>query len=224
MNTRLSPTTNGHLHMGHVYMALVNEYVAHVSGGRFGVRLEDTQPQWQENNKEYAASMWDDLDWLGIETDWRSLQSQYDIRTLQFVVEHEHDPIFQPDIPDQFAAMPTRDITFYSYTPWFTCEKVIIDHMEGVDTLIRGEEIITEFSLYSYFVQLFDLPKVKHIYLPRLSCGVGDISKTLDNYTVRSFRDDGYHPAYLKERLAQTCLKDPSGPWLPSNILPHPCL
>ena len=45
-NTRFNPTISGPLHIGHLYMALVNEAEAHRSGGKFIVRVDDTNRQW----------------------------------------------------------------------------------------------------------------------------------------------------------------------------------
>ena len=45
-NTRFNPTVSGSLHVGHLYMALVNEVEAHRSGGKFYIRVDDTQDCW----------------------------------------------------------------------------------------------------------------------------------------------------------------------------------
>jgi len=45
-NTRFNPTISGPLHIGHLYMALVNEAEAHHTGGKFIVRADDTQDYW----------------------------------------------------------------------------------------------------------------------------------------------------------------------------------
>ena len=45
-NTRFNPSISGALHIGHLYMALVNEMEAHRTGGKFIVRVDDTQDIW----------------------------------------------------------------------------------------------------------------------------------------------------------------------------------
>ncbi len=45
--TRFNPTPTGEeLHVGHLYMALVNATEAHHSGGSFKIRIDDTQEYW----------------------------------------------------------------------------------------------------------------------------------------------------------------------------------
>src|SRR5581483_8018639 len=40
--TRFSPSPTGHLHIGAIYTAMISEDLASHSGGRFFVRIEDT--------------------------------------------------------------------------------------------------------------------------------------------------------------------------------------
>ena len=40
--TRFNPSTNGGLHLGHIYALLVNERFAHDRDGMFYVRFDDT--------------------------------------------------------------------------------------------------------------------------------------------------------------------------------------
>lgn len=72
--TRINPTVNGFCHLGHIYLALVNEFAAHSTGGRFIVRFDDCQGRWLKllgaaKMAEYAAGWLDDLEWLGIQID-----------------------------------------------------------------------------------------------------------------------------------------------------------
>jgi glutamyl-tRNA synthetase len=42
MVTRLGPSPTGSVHIGHIYMAMIDRDIAHRSGGRYLVRIEDT--------------------------------------------------------------------------------------------------------------------------------------------------------------------------------------
>jgi glutamyl-Q tRNA(Asp) synthetase len=70
--TRFAPSPTGFLHLGHAYAALFAADIAQASGGRFLVRMEDTD---RVRSKEaFEASILDDLRWLGLaweEPVWR---------------------------------------------------------------------------------------------------------------------------------------------------------
>ena len=40
--TRMAPSPTGFMHLGNLYAALTNERLAHISGGIFYLRIEDT--------------------------------------------------------------------------------------------------------------------------------------------------------------------------------------
>lgn len=62
--TRFAPSPTGPLHLGHAYSALLAHDMANAAGGRFLLRIEDTdisraRPHWE-------AQIYDDLTWLGL--------------------------------------------------------------------------------------------------------------------------------------------------------------
>jgi glutamyl-Q tRNA(Asp) synthetase len=61
---RFAPSPNGHLHLGHARSALIGSALAHNVGGRFLLRLEDIDVG--RCRPEFAASIQDDLRWLGL--------------------------------------------------------------------------------------------------------------------------------------------------------------
>jgi len=64
--------------------------------------------------------------------------------------------------------IPDRDMMMYPYTTHFTFEKVVWDYYEGVNWIIRGEDLVTEAAFYHFFADLFGFPWVLQTYLPRL--------------------------------------------------------
>src|ERR1700750_3095108 len=61
---RFAPSSNGYLHLGHAYSALLNFDLARRSGGRFLLRIEDIAPT--RCRPEFEAAIYEDLAWLGI--------------------------------------------------------------------------------------------------------------------------------------------------------------
>jgi glutamyl-Q tRNA(Asp) synthetase len=62
---RFAPSPNGLLHLGHAYSALLNFDTAKALGGRFLLRIEDTD--LTRARPEFEQAIFDDLQWLGIE-------------------------------------------------------------------------------------------------------------------------------------------------------------
>ncbi len=66
-HTRFAPSPTGLLHLGNVRTALFNYLLARTGGGRFLLRLEDTDALRGE--ERYEAALQEDLRWLGLEWD-----------------------------------------------------------------------------------------------------------------------------------------------------------
>ncbi len=64
---RFAPSPTGRLHLGHVLSALLNVRLARRLGGRFLIRIEDTD--LGRCRPEHEASIRDDLAWLGVQSD-----------------------------------------------------------------------------------------------------------------------------------------------------------
>src|SRR6185437_10980459 len=74
--TRFAPSPTGHLHLGHAYSAWCGWRRARQEGGRFLLRLEDIDPG--RCRPEFAASIEQDLAWLGLDWDGEvRVQSQH---------------------------------------------------------------------------------------------------------------------------------------------------
>lgn len=65
--TRFAPSPTGALHLGNARTALFNALVARAAGGRFILRVEDTDAQRSDATHERA--LLEDLRWLGLEWD-----------------------------------------------------------------------------------------------------------------------------------------------------------
>lgn len=61
---RFAPSSNGFLHLGHAYSALLNFDLARKCGGKFLLRIEDVDQG--RSRPEYEAAIYEDLSWLGL--------------------------------------------------------------------------------------------------------------------------------------------------------------
>jgi glutamyl-tRNA synthetase len=73
MKVRFAPSPTGLLHVGNARIALANWCLARARGGRFLLRLDDTDTE--RSKPEYAQAIEEDLRWLGLDWDERLAQS-----------------------------------------------------------------------------------------------------------------------------------------------------
>src|ERR1700757_1112798 len=65
--TRFAPSPTGELHLGNARTALFNQLLARHAGGRFLLRIEDTDSE--RSLEAHTAALMADLRWLGIDWD-----------------------------------------------------------------------------------------------------------------------------------------------------------
>ena len=66
IHTRFPPEPNGYLHIGSAKAIYINWSIANQYGGKFNLRLDDTNPA--REGEEYVNSIIEDLHWLGAPT------------------------------------------------------------------------------------------------------------------------------------------------------------
>ena len=71
--TRFAPSPTGHLHVGNIRAALHNFLLAKQAGGRFLLRIDDTDAA--RSREEYVEAIHADLAWLGLHADGEERQS-----------------------------------------------------------------------------------------------------------------------------------------------------
>ena len=81
--TRFAPSPTGNLHVGNIRTALHNGLLARKSGGRFLLRIDDTDAA--RSREEYVDTIRADLAWLGLTLDGEVRQSQrFDLYEREF--------------------------------------------------------------------------------------------------------------------------------------------
>lgn len=224
--TRFNPTLNGFLHLGHLYMALVNR----AEGNRFIVRLDDTQRYWNwlystAELYDFHSEMVCDLEYFGVQVD--SWSSQADLMPeCERLIDEIGWPIKdQPFVPVGVSEVQGWKSPVYPFTERLTAEKVIFDTLQGVNLVVRGIDLLSEDNLYRYFVDKLELSQPRMVYIPRLEFEGDVISKTEGGYKLHDYRQLGYNPkTEVIELLAMDCLIDPYGAWKAENIKPRPIL
>src|SRR5690349_7065259 len=81
--TRFAPSPTGRLHVGNIRTALHNALFARKQGGRFLLRIDDTDRE--RSREEFVEAIRDDLDWLGLNHDDEFRQSErFDLYEREF--------------------------------------------------------------------------------------------------------------------------------------------
>ena len=73
VTTRFAPSPTGHLHVGNIRTALHNWLLAKQAGGRFLLRIDDTDAE--RSREDYVTAIRADLTWLGMVPDGEERQS-----------------------------------------------------------------------------------------------------------------------------------------------------
>jgi len=74
VTTRFAPSPTGRLHVGNIRTALHNALFAMANGGRFLLRIDNTDPA--RSSEAFVAAIHEDLDWLGLKPDAVVRQSE----------------------------------------------------------------------------------------------------------------------------------------------------
>jgi glutamyl-tRNA synthetase len=81
--TRFAPSPTGRLHVGNIRTALHNHLFARKNGGRFILRIDDTDRE--RSTAEFDQAIRDDLEWLGLTPDQTVRQSErFDLYEREF--------------------------------------------------------------------------------------------------------------------------------------------
>ncbi|MCK9458390.1 MAG: glutamate--tRNA ligase family protein [Proteobacteria bacterium] len=231
MTTRFSPTPSGRLHLGHLYLALINYHTAAREGGRFIVRFDDLDfPELQSLGRdkvnEFCETIKEEFSWMGMKVDLYSHTAKEHETNLQYlsgVPGLEKDDGIKWSRP--FVRNEDRP---YPFIPLITAIKVVQDHREGCNIIIRGEDLVSESSLYYYFCRLLGFVPPKLCYIPKLiqrdGQDLSDMSKTRGNFKIKDYRERGYAPQDVLNLLAEACLEKSDGGWYVENTKKNPVL
>lgn len=74
VSVRFAPSPTGYLHVGNLRLAVINWLFARREGGRFWLRMDDTDPE--RSDPEYSRAIQEDLHWMDLEWDAYERQSE----------------------------------------------------------------------------------------------------------------------------------------------------
>jgi glutamyl/glutaminyl-tRNA synthetase len=218
VNTRIAPSPSGLFHIGTARTAYHNWLAARASGGKFLVRIDDTNAE--KSHQEYVDLIYDALKWLGLDHDATFRQSdrmdRYNavIQELKgrghaITVEGGAVALCAPDVPPTFfdnilghvkvsdddAAKCERMILVRSDgMPTYQFATVVDDHDYDINYVIRGQDHVsnTVRQVSVYRCLGWDVPVYAHVGL--IHKDKKKMSKSDGAASLLDYRDKGYSP------------------------------
>jgi len=224
--TRIAPSPTGVLHFGTARTALFNYLYAKKFGGKFILRIEDTDKE--RSTKEFEQNILENLEWLGLKHDYFFRQSEREktyTKYLGKLIKHNKAYISKEEEGDRAEVIrfrnPNKKITFTDLIrgditfdttelgdfviaksmtePLYHLAVVIDDYEMGVTHIIRGEDGISNTPRQILIQEAIGARKTpKYAHLPLiLGKDRSKMSKRHGPTALSSFRERGY----LKEAL-----------------------
>ncbi len=214
-NTRIAPSPTGDLHLGTLRTAYFNWLAARASGGKFILRIDDTDSN--RNNLELVKSIFDIFEWLNLDFDYSfSQSSRFDthrevaeLLIISNQAKRLDDGAVQltyfDNVPDTWKDMVSGDIkTVKDYdkhpiillkkdgnpTYHFSC--VVDDMHNDINLIIRGVDHISNTSKQIAIYNALDaqIPLYSHVGL--LFKDKAKMSKRHGAASSLYYKDSGY--------------------------------
>ena len=230
--TRFAPSPTGTFHLGSYRTAIFSYLFARHHGGKFLLRIEDTDKA--RSTKEYEDNILESLDWLGLEYDEFHRQSEWvgkheDIlrdlvaqdvayvskETSDEGVEREVIRFRNPNRAVTFNDLIRGEITFdttelgdfviaKSFTePLFHLVVVADDAAQGVTHIIRGEDHISNTPRQILLYEALGKPVPQYAHLPLvLAADRSKLSKRKGARALTEYRDSGFLPEAVLNYVA----------------------
>ncbi len=194
--TRFAPSPTGLLHVGSVRTMLFSYLYAKQQGGKFLLRIEDTDKE--RSSKEHEQYIFESMKWLGIEADETFIQSENVAshkKALQKLIDSGHAYISKetPKEEGQRSEVirfknPNKEITFRDEVrgditfdttdlkdfviaktleePLYHMAVVVDDIDEGVTHVIRGEDHISNTPRQILIIEALGATRPIYAHLP----------------------------------------------------------
>ncbi len=221
--TRFAPSPTGLFHIGSARTALFNYLFARKNGGKFILRIEDTDKTRSE--KQYEDDITGGLKWLGLEWDEFHRQSErtevykkylqklldegkayLDGKAIRF--KNPNKKVVFNDLIRGEISTQTDDVGDFVIakdldTPLFHFTVVADDYEMGVTHIIRGEDHIPNTPRHILLQEAlgFDVPNYAHLPLI-LAPDKSKLSKRHGAVSVSEYKKMGYLPEAIINFIA----------------------
>lgn len=229
--TRMAPSPTGRFHVGGIRTAFYNYAYARKHGGKFILRIEDTDKE--RNNDTYKEEIFEVFKWLDMEFDEVFLQSENITRhqeILSILIENgfayeaedakdgsgkvirfknpNKEVSFMDEILGEIS-VDTTDLGDFviarnNKSPLYHLAVVVDDHDEGVTHIIRAQEHVanTPRQILLHEALNFDTPTYAHVPFILGPDGKKKLSKRDTNVAALDYRERGFLPVAMLNFLS----------------------
>jgi hypothetical protein len=197
VRVRFAPSPTGSLHLGGALSAVANRHYADEHGGRFLLRIDDTDPA--RNVEGGAEAIVGDLEWLGVRWDDGPLR-----QSERFVRHREAAHTIGE--PDAEGALRFRQTTLLRAdgTPTYQLASAVDDHDFEITHVIRGSDHRANAELQSELIRALGGEPPEYIHHGLLLGEDGTkLSKRHGASSLADLREEGIPPEavlrYLEE-------------------------
>ena len=226
VKTRFAPSPSGYLHIGGVRTALYAWLYARNQGGKFLLRIEDTDIE--RSSEESKLSIFEGMKWLGLDHDeeiihqserfeiykkradelisaGKAYESEGAIRfksdRSSNVIISDHvfgDVEVNADELDDFIIMRSNGAPTYHFA-------VVIDDFEsGITHVMRGDDHLKNTARHIQLMKAFDYPIPDFVHLPMILGPDGSrLSKRHGAMNVLHYKEEGFSSEALLNYLVR---------------------
>ena len=234
ITVRFAPSPTGWLHLGSARTALFNWLAARHAGGRFLLRIEDTDQV--RSDPKFLEEILEDLKWLGLDWDGELVHQSHRFELYRQKAEdlvsagkayREGPAILYKVEPGRTVAVEDLihgTITFQTEnfkdqvliksdgSPAYNFSCVVDDSAQGITHILRGDDHITNTPKQVLFYDALGLTPPKFGHMPLIMGPDGaKLSKRHGGVSVREYRDEGFLPEALANYLILLGWTPPEG-------------
>jgi glutamyl-tRNA synthetase len=224
IRVRFAPSPTGFLHIGGVRTALFNYLYARQQGGKFLLRIEDTDRQ--RSTPEFEQEILGSLKWLGLEWDEELVHQSKRLERYREVaaelvskgLAYEFEGAIKFKIPQtevKVYDIVRGEVTYDSKEfddlvimksdgyPVFHLAVIVDDHDMGITHVVRGEDHLPNTPRHVLLQQALGWKSPKYAHLPLIFGADGTpLSKRHGAVAVSEYRNKGFLPQGLINYLA----------------------
>ena len=224
VRVRFAPSPTGFLHVGSARTAIFNWLYARHTGGRFLLRVEDTDMKRSESR--FLEEILEDLKWLGLDWDEEPLfqSRRFDVYRAKAAELIAAGKAYKDGDAVLFKVAPGRTIAFDDLvhgpisvesetlkdqvliksdgSPTYNFSCVVDDAFLGVTHILRGDDHISNTPKQIIFYEAFGLTPPRFGHMPLILGPDGSkLSKRHGGVSVEEYKRDGFLPEALANYL-----------------------
>jgi glutamyl-tRNA synthetase len=231
IRTRFAPSPTGQVHIGNIRVAIYNWLMARHAGGKFLLRIEDTDRE--RSTPEACRTVLDTLAWLGLDADeepvYQSARRDAHLAAAETLLSEGKaykedkggtgqgeavvfrmpgsDMAFHDEVKGDLAkkAEDMKDLVIVrsNGTPVFHLANVVDDIDMGVTHVIRGDDHVENTYRHLALYHALGAPPPRFAHLPMIVNHQGKpYSKRDGDAYVGEYRDKGFLPDTVLNYLA----------------------